>query len=88
MLACVKPTSAVGSSAVLYVPTPHPLPPPFTLYLFSVLVLVTYILPDSLFFYFNLSYIYVFLCWNLICPVGVCVSVIIESMKVGDATST
>ena len=87
MLACVKPTSAVGSSAVLYVPTPHPLPP-FTLYLFSVLVLVTYILPDSLFFNFYLPYIYVFLCWNLICPVGVCVSVIIESMKVGDALST
>ena len=59
MLACVKPTSAlVGSSAVLYVPTPHPLPP-FTLYLFSVLVLVTYILPDSLFFYF-------------ICPIFMC----------------
>ena len=65
-------------------PTPlHPLP------LFCVgFGYYTLFYLTAYFFNFHLSYIHVFLCWNLICPVGVCVSIIIETMKVGDAPST
>ena len=65
-------------------PTPlHPLP------LFCVgFGYYTLFYLTAYFLNFHLSYIHVFLCWNLICPVGVCVSIIIETMKVGDTPST
>lgn len=70
MLAYVQATSAVGSSAVLYLPTPHP-PPPSTSFLcwFRLLYII---LPDSLIFKFSfVPYSCVFVlesylsCWSM-----------------------
>lgn len=68
MLAYVQATSAVGSSAVLYLPTPHPPLPLFCVGFgyYTLFYLTAY------FFNFHLSYIHVFFvlesylsCWSM-----------------------
>ena len=71
MLACVKPTSAVGSSAVLYVPTPHPLPPLHPLPLFCVGFGYVYFTWQPIFLFLFVLYLCVFVlesylsCWSM-----------------------